>query len=205
MPARPPPLAIPVRPRRFELPTDHQVKSELLGAPPRRRSPSTRKRMAQRQTLTAECFLMGAAEAPTSDYKADLSPKAREGSFDTTCPLTPRKLSLPELSPEAPSVPAATATDILELVPRYFEYDTVTDEYKIYWKFAGALDHRFFARQGPVDVSCHDVPHGKHDDIPMDVSAVVTRLVKPLIYPIGCPKITRKLLGTPENKRTPMA
>ena len=137
---------------------------------------------------------MGAGEAPTSDDKDDLSPKAREGSFDTTCPLTPRKLSLPELSPEAPSVPAATATDIIEVVPRYFDYNTVTDEYKIYWKFAGALDHRFFARQGPVDVSCHDVPHGKHDDIPMDVSAVVTRLVKPLIYPIGCPRITPELL-----------
>ena len=157
--------------------------------------------MAQRQILTAECFLMGAGEAPTSDDKDDLSPKAREGSFDTTCPLTPRQLSLPltDLSAKAPWA-ETDSSRILEPVPTYFEYDTDTDEYNILWQWPGALDHRFVAFQGPVDVVCKELPRGKHDDIPLGVSAVVTRLLKPIIYPIGCPKITAELLRTTEIK-----
>ena len=191
MRARPPPLTPPPLPRRFVLPAEHKAKSELVGARPRRRSPSVYRRF----TL-AELF-DDVDEALTSDDEADISPNAREGGFDTTCPLTPRQLSLPviELSPEAPSVPAATASsDILEPVPSHFEYDTDTDEYKILWKWQGTLDHRFVAFEGPVYVFCKELPRGEHDDIPVGVDAVVTRLVKPLIYPIGCPRITPELL-----------
>ena len=211
MPARPPLLATPNIPRRFVLPQEFYNQSDLLLVPPRRRASSTRKRIAQPTTFTAYGFQMITAGADVlgSDDEADLSPKAREECFDTTCPLfeySRRRLRHPiELSPNAPSVPAETATDILEQVPWYFECDTDTDDYKILWKCAGALDHRFVAFHGPRGVLCKELPQGEHNHIPLTVSAVVTRLVKPLIYPIGCPIITADLLRKKKNYRTSVA
>ena len=95
-----------------------------------------------------------------------------------------------------PSRQAVTAnqTHFLEPVPVYFEHLRDVDEYKVKWAWAGTLESRNIAilKDGAEEVV--ELDADKLEEIPKDALSVVSKLVTPLKYPIGCPKITKELL-----------
>ena len=86
-------------------------------------------------------------------------------------------------------------------MPVYFRHLADADEYVIEWKWAGTLDyHSVDVPKQDGGVHCYQFPCDKHYDIPETAESVISRLVKPLSYPMECPEITKELLEMPEKK-----
>ena len=84
-------------------------------------------------------------------------------------------------------------------MPSYFEYDKRADAFKIHWRYVGDLDTRayVYCPDGPVQPRTVQLEKGKECEIPDDATAVISCLVKPWKYHMGCPEFTDELLNTP--------
>ena len=163
----------------------------------RRRSHSTRRRMRRREELTPEGFLLlGTASDNTSDEEADVaSPTAPAGHVDLEASDSEGASPKPKLPPlQAETARADTSPTP---VPVFFKFNTARMDWDITWQWPGTIEERsVLERDGGRQYYLHEDPF----KIPEDVVAVITRRVKPIRYPIGCPVITAEILATEEKK-----
>ena len=171
-------------PPRFEPPAEHQTGAKVGDC---HRSRSPRDRMAPSDTIRGWLNPIG-----TSDDEFELSQEGTASSATS--------------SPEPLDLPAETASrggfGPFE-VPTRFSYNAHTCDFDIYWQWPGALESRtvlFDNVDYPGRGQVAHLPEEDLYDIPEDARAVISRLVKPLRYPINCPKLNHHILDFREKQ-----
>ena len=126
------------------------------------------------------------AMSPAAGRNLSLGTTISSGAFQSTPAAT---AAHPPAPPEQP-----------EAVPTWFEYQEEKGEYKVHWAYAGSVETRHYMKRHPDDPFATETVELEPGEkaFPPNATEVLTRQVKPIVYPTGCPKITAEILNSPQ-------